>query len=342
MRSRARKPRPLVVVVSTPEDPHARRVLAALRRCRVRTALVRTSNFPRRIDLGLWLSPEGEEGRWRGSLRGRRTARLDDDTARAVWWRRTYPYSLPASVDRRTWGALYCTCDAALGTFWDCLGAFWVNEPAAEEAAERKPAQLALAARLGLTVPATCITNDPDIARAFIRERPDGETIQKNLVSLPAMARPTRVARADDPGLPAALRRAPCVFQERIEAAADLRVTIAGDDLFATEIVFPGGRHALDWRYALRWARFRRARLPGDVDGKLRRLVRSLGLVYGAIDLRRRKDGRHVFLEVNPSGEFLFVEERTGQPITAALASLLARGRAGRAAAGAGRQVKAR
>ena len=57
---------------------------------------------------------------------------------------------------------------------------------------------------------------------------------------------------------------------------------------------------------------------------RLRELMARLGIVYGAFDLRRTPDGDHVFLEVNTAGEFLFVEERTGMPITDAVASWLA------------------
>ena len=53
--------------------------------------------------------------------------------------------------------------------------------------------------------------------------------------------------------------------------------------------------------------------------------MERLGLVYGAIDLRRTPEGEHVFLEINTAGEFLFVEERTGQPIARAVADWLAR-----------------
>jgi hypothetical protein len=54
--------------------------------------------------------------------------------------------------------------------------------------------------------------------------------------------------------------------------------------------------------------------------------MRRLGLVYGAIDLRLTPEGRYVFLEINPSGQFLYVEHATGQPITAALAKALIEG----------------
>jgi hypothetical protein len=49
----------------------------------------------------------------------------------------------------------------------------------------------------------------------------------------------------------------------------------------------------------------------------------ELGIVYGAIDLRRRGDGEHLFLEVNPAGLWRFVEERIGLPISAAIVDLL-------------------
>ena len=49
----------------------------------------------------------------------------------------------------------------------------------------------------------------------------------------------------------------------------------------------------------------------------------TMGLIYGAIDMRLTPHGEYVFLEVNPAGQWLFIEERTGQPITAALAGYL-------------------
>lgn len=54
-----------------------------------------------------------------------------------------------------------------------------------------------------------------------------------------------------------------------------------------------------------------------------------LHLQYGAIDMRRTPDDRYVFLEINPAGQWLFVEQATEQPIAATLARLLmSRGRA--------------
>ena len=64
--------------------------------------------------------------------------------------------------------------------------------------------------------------------------------------------------------------------------------------------------------------------LPEPVQHQLRQLQHRLGLVYGAIDMRRTDAGEYVFLEVNPAGQWLFVEQRTGLPIAKAIADYLA------------------
>jgi hypothetical protein len=63
--------------------------------------------------------------------------------------------------------------------------------------------------------------------------------------------------------------------------------------------------------------------MPAKTDQKIHLLMKRLGLLYGAVDLRLTPEGEYVFLEINPAGEWRFVEERTHQPITAAMATFL-------------------
>jgi glutathione synthase/RimK-type ligase-like ATP-grasp enzyme len=63
--------------------------------------------------------------------------------------------------------------------------------------------------------------------------------------------------------------------------------------------------------------------LPPALHDALLALQRRLGLYYGAIDMRLTPDGEYVFLEVNPAGQWLFVERLTGMPIGQAVADLL-------------------
>jgi glutathione synthase/RimK-type ligase-like ATP-grasp enzyme len=113
------------------------------------------------------------------------------------------------------------------------------------------------------------------------------------------------------------------IFQRHVAAVADLRVTIIGDEIFAAAVDLSDLSYDVDVRLNLN-ARLVAHDLPEDVAAMLRTLMQHLGLLYGAIDLRLTEDGRYVFLEINPAGQFLYVEQQTGQPITAALAARLA------------------
>jgi glutathione synthase/RimK-type ligase-like ATP-grasp enzyme len=119
------------------------------------------------------------------------------------------------------------------------------------------------------------------------------------------------------------VRWAPVIFQRYIEAEADIRVTVIGDELFAAAADVRCAGYPTDVRLNLD-AAYVPHQLPESIGAQLRRMVNELGLRYGAIDLRLTPDGRYVFLEINPAGQFLYIEQATGQKIAAALAALLA------------------
>jgi glutathione synthase/RimK-type ligase-like ATP-grasp enzyme len=168
------------------------------------------------------------------------------------------------------------------------------------------------------------ITSDPDNARAFVRAQGVGKTVFKTFSATHAVWRETRLVRADEFDVLDAVRFAPVIFQEYIAAEADLRITHVGGKFFPAAIYAQDTDYPIDFRMSLGQARTEPCEVPDQVAERLRTLMDRLGLVYGAIDMRRTPDGDYVFLEVNTAGEFLFVEERTGQPITQAIADWLA------------------
>jgi hypothetical protein len=107
----------------------------------------------------------------------------------------------------------------------------------------------------------------------------------------------------------------------------DVRVTVVGRRLFACRIDARRTRSPEDFRPVVDQARHTRCAVPRPVGAGLLRLMDALGLVYGAADFRvREPDGAWHFLEVNPAGQWLGFEARTGLPITRAVAALLAGG----------------
>ncbi len=115
------------------------------------------------------------------------------------------------------------------------------------------------------------------------------------------------------------------VFQELIPKALELRVACVAGDAFAGALDAGGtSRGQTDWRRAAPGeCRWQKAELPAEVAGGLRALMTELGLAFGAVDLIRTPSGEHVFLELNPSGEFFWLERSPGLPASEALADLL-------------------
>jgi len=198
--------------------------------------------------------------------------------------------------------------------------------------AELKSLQLALARRVGLDVPRTLVSNDPAAVRAFAARTPAG-IVTKMMASF-AIHDPegreqvvfTNPVSQEDLADLDGLSLCPMTFQERVDKALELRVTVVGDRVMAASIdsnALPRSR--TDWRregVALLDA-WKHYELPADVHAKTLALMDALGLNYGAFDFIVTPEGRHVFLEVNPAGEFMWLLHAPGLPVDEALADVL-------------------
>ncbi len=279
--------------------------------------------FPSRLpEAGLHARLGG--GRAARCLLGTPEGQFDPAEVRAVWWRRAPPVETwPLDPENRALAA--AEWSAALSGAIRVSGGFWVNDPGSEEVARRKLVQLEAARHVGLTVPRTLVTNDQARAEAFARGLRGG-AIVKCLGSTAEGGFTRRLIPGDD-WLGARLRTGPAIVQERVDGL-DLRVTIVGREVFAMSLDARAGGDPDDVR--VDWERVSATALPVALPNDLRRrllaLQRTLGLRYGAIDLRRRRGGGYAFLEVNPGGQWMHAEAATGHPIGAALARLLASG----------------
>jgi ATP-grasp ribosomal peptide maturase len=211
------------------------------------------------------------------------------------------------------------------GTLYALRDCLWLNHPLRNAAADYKPAQLALAHRMGLTVPPTLVTNDPDAARHFIREH--RQVIHKTLrwtpyerdgVGLTSWAEPVRTDDLDD-----TVRITPHLFQARVNKVADLRVLIVGRRTFAVRI----DSDLLDWRKDYSALTYSVVDLPNRLQKTLISYLDHLGLPSGSFDLAVDRDGEFHWLELNPNGQWGWLEEKTGLEMAAAFADLLVRGR---------------
>ncbi|MCJ1676459.1 hypothetical protein MTF65_03660 [Streptomyces sp. APSN-46.1] len=310
----------MILVVSYDED-HALAVVGRLEADGREVVRIDLADFPARGGISLDYTADGNPVHTLSTP----TAHTPLDRCRVAWWRRVRPFTVDrALATAHDQSFAISETGQALHGLFHSLPCTWVNPPAMDEIAHRKPYQWEMARRTGLTLPRTLVTNQPERARRFIEEVGVGRTVFKAFIASATAWRETRLVRTEDLAALDAVRYAPVIFQEFVPGA-DLRVTIVGDRVFAAEIDASRTSYPVDMRMVVDEARVRRVTLPPALTRQLLCFMRSLGLVYGAIDLRRRPGGEYVFFEVNPAGQWLFVEERTGLPITEEVAALLSR-----------------
>ena len=242
----------------------------------------------------------------------------------AVWWRRPQQFTLHADLKGSVEANFtHGECHCAVHGMWLLPHAGWINHPVNDEVASRKVYQLKVATEAGLIIPKTCVTSNPDHARAFIESLGIGEVIYKSFSASEQAWRETRLLKEEELDKLINVQYAPVIFQECIHADLDLRITVIGDQIFPAAIYSQDTAYKVDYRMNYHVAKIVHHPLPDNINKQLLQLMRSLGLVYGAIDMRKRHNGEYVFLEVNPAGQWLFMENPTGMPITKTLAHQL-------------------
>ncbi|RDI67201.1 hypothetical protein [Nocardia pseudobrasiliensis] len=243
------------------------------------------------------------------------------DAVTAVWWRRPHRSLVANGISSADDEFRQAECDGFLqGLLWS-IPALWVNDPGADRTACRKIVQLETARRSGFAVPDTLITNDPDEAREFVATRP-GPVVYKRTGTGRAAFAETRLLGPGDLDRLATIRSAPTTFQDYIDADCDLRVVWIDGLEWTVRIDSQSGVGRVDSRLDTA-VEFTPARLPAAVSKSLATLMGALGLVFGVLDIRLGVDGEYYFLEVNPQGQFAYLEIKTGLPIFHSLANFL-------------------
>lgn len=240
----------------------------------------------------------------------------------AVWLRKPAPFRFVSdelSPQERAYAQM--ETEHVLFSVLYSLRCYWMSHPLSVRGALWKGEQLQRAARLGFRVPRSLISNQPasvrrfkaDIAADMIFKAMSSAALAADAVPLAqrviAGLRTTRIADEDDEMLEA-VRELPSSFQEYIPKQYELRVTVIGAETFAARIYSQDDeRTATDFRDMSADIRYRAERLPAAFARRCVELVHSYGLTFGALDFIVTPADEYVFLENNPVGQFLFVEQ---------------------------------
>lgn len=310
-----------VLIVSTVADVATDHVVKILSDWNVEHHRINTEDFP--FKASLTLDYRDELG---PSLDFGKGSRPYD----TIWYRRMRSPPLPAEMDTGIYD--FCLRENRAALLGGLLSqhARWMSEPGAVWKAEFKPYQLRVAKEVGLRIPKTIISNDSvAIRRAFEEFGP--------LVVKPARSGhfveageefsifTSMLTRSDLEHL-ADAKWAPSIYQEHIQKRCDVRVTVVGTKLFSAAIHSQTNPEAMvDWRRTSDPELPHTViELPDKLASQIRSLMARLGLEFGCVDLVLSEQGEYVFLEVNPSGQWLWLDDQLNFGISEAVAAWLA------------------
>nr|WP_128797403.1 hypothetical protein [Corallococcus coralloides] len=195
----------------------------------------------------------------------------------------------------------------------------WINYPAHNASASHKIEQLIRARTFGLSPPETLVTQDNDAARSFV-EKHGGTAVIKPLsggyIERTSSRNDTQIYSSrvytyqfDDPHL---LARCPTLLQAEVPKSSDVRIVAIDDRLTAVELVRNdiSGKQILDIRRdSMQGVSYRPISIPIQTADALQQLLRSYKLRFAAIDFAISDSGSWVFFEINPGGQWAWLDQ---------------------------------
>jgi glutathione synthase/RimK-type ligase-like ATP-grasp enzyme len=297
-----------ILVLSNLEDAHAQHMVDALTQAGATVDYLNTRLFPTQIHIS-W-QPDERLGYL--TLPNAQSLKLAD--IYKVFWRNLCVPQLPDLKNADLQAVAYSDTMSLLRTLLQAKPDIWVNSWMAYQFHKEKPLQLSTVKQLGVSIPATLISNDPAKITEFSRLltkaifKPVYGGTHTQLVT-PSHLDPERLS--------AVLKLSPITIQAYIPGT-NIRSYTIGDNVYSAEI----RSDAVDFRED-EDAELIPVEIPEYIRQQCLAIAQALMLKWTAIDWRRQPTGEYIFLEANPSPMFMHFEHQTGFPIVQKLVQLL-------------------
>lgn len=316
-----------VVVITNKIDPPADKVISYLKEMDVNVFRFNTEDFCCNFDTEIRINNFISSSKIYSG-----TDSIDFNEVRSVFYRR--PKKVISGVDDVLYREfIESESSTFLNWLWKSLDVFWVSKPINIRIAESKIDQLKVATKLGFKIPKTLITNKPESVINFYEEcKGDiiSKVLSKGVIEKNGKMFGIYTNRVEKHHLCMidSVKNVPCIFQELVKKKFELRITVVGNEVFATEIHSQNSEKTKhDWRrYDFDNTPHKQHTLPEDIKRKCINLVRYYNLAFSAIDMIVTPDDDYIFLEINPNGQWLWIEQLTGQQISKSIAEMLFRG----------------
>jgi glutathione synthase/RimK-type ligase-like ATP-grasp enzyme len=297
-----------ILVLGNGQDAHAVHIYQRLREAGVTVDYLDLRQFPTKMRMSWQLDTEA------GNFTLPAGNRYDFSDIHSIFWRNLGQINVPTLEDKEQQRiADQDTLSTARSLLQSCP-ARWINSWQAYQFHQEKPLQLRAAKQLGVTIPTTLISNDPQEIHNFVQHQP--QAIFKPVYG-GAHAQLLTQKHLDRERLQKVLSISPVTIQAYIPGT-NIRSYVIGESVYSAEI----RTEALDFRDDQQAVLIPRP-LPPEIEAQCHAIAQRFFLHWTAIDWRLSPTGEYFFLEANPSPMFLRFERQTGFPITDELVKLL-------------------
>lgn len=302
----------MILIVTNKEDYTADFLILALIERKIKFARLNTEDYPTKINVSLYYD--------KTDLRGlielpKKQIAIHEITS--IWYRRPKPsVSAPEVTDEAAKEFIVKESSEFLQGLWRVFDCFWMSHPDRLRVAESKIYQLSLATKIGFNIPHTLITNSPHEAKQFYLSSSEPyiykplrhsqiKRNEKTNIIFTSIVQEQAYSRFDN------IKYAPTLLQINIKKDFELRVTVVGHLIFTLAIYSQEHPEAqIDWRRAeFSQLKYEVFNLPEAIKKQCLSLVQALGLSFGAIDLIVTPEGDYVFLEINPNGQWAWLQQ---------------------------------
>jgi glutathione synthase/RimK-type ligase-like ATP-grasp enzyme len=322
----------MILILTSKSDGHIEAVSKHLSAYGAQWVRINIEDFATNIEIDV--SPATGAGRLLVKDSGKEFRLEDVD---AVWYRKPEPITL-LHFDMDQAALEYVEAEFTeiiLGLYALLNGAYWINNPFATRIAHRKLLQLKTAVEVGFRIPQTLVTNRPEMALSFAAQN-DGDIAIKSLGAISVIkdqvggalqygifTRRVNYAELAEHGDKIGFM--PTLYQQFIPKESELRITCVGGQVFACKIQTRAGDITSDdYRFDTPNLHHTAIECP-ELTSRLHAYMKAFGLNFGCFDFIAPKSGEAIFLECNCNGQWLWIQDRTGQQIGEAIAEELLR-----------------
>ncbi len=244
----------------------------------------------------------------------------------AAWFRRPYAATKPA-ID----GAVQVSLDSERkliqSYLWNSIPSnLWLNSPENITLSSSKLTQLRVAQEIGFIIPKTLITNQPTSIHRHLGAKIICKACQPILFDGDKFKQVnTTLFDNTTESIPPTINPYPAIWQSAIPKAKEWRITIVGKRSFDVAI-YTTKEAKDDWRqhqHDSTKVKFKPEKFPQNTKSLCYKYLRKYNLNFGAFDFIQTPDGQIVFLECNPNGQYMWLEQELGLPISEAIADEL-------------------